>query len=457
MSLIRETRNSAHLRHALRSPKHSGKGIMKVGENFCPGILHAVPAKDGMLIRIRVPGGLIESRQLSAVAALSAAFADGQVEITSRSNLQLRAIKECSLSEIVDALMSVELLPSRQHDRVRNIFTSALAGLDSEELIDTRSLVRELDKRLIADDAFVDLHPKFSFGIYGNSLLFCREQDDLALRAVSGSESTWPALFQLFLGGTDTGYAVSLDHAVDCLLQAARSCILLARQHGLPVRAKSLLAASGIMESILQTLSPLLTPSLNQGFPSSVRLSPPGVYEAAQQGQRNIIPAIPLGRLTSQQAQRLSESAAESEGDLRLAPWRGVVLGAIPLDRTAAVAAQLDSVGLYLDGRSGFQGIAACAGLSGCEASLADVRTDAATLARHLAERAVLPGWTVNFSGCEKQCAMRQGATAELIGTPAGYLLRIDGRSIPAPCSPQSAISLILAAHKNFSSEVAPS
>jgi sulfite reductase beta subunit-like hemoprotein len=130
------------------------------------------------------------------------------------------------------------------------------------------------------------------------------------------------------------------------------------------------------------------------------------------------------------------------------------VLGAIPLGRTAAVAAQLSSVGLYLDGRSGFQGIAACAGVSGCEASLTDVRTEAATLAQHLAGQTVLPGWTVNFSGCEKQCAMRKGATAELIGTPSGYLLRIDGQSIPETCSPQTAISRILAARKDIVSEV---
>ncbi len=430
---------------------------MRVGENFCPGILHAVPAKDGMLIRIRVPGGLIDARQLSTVAALSATFADGQVEITSRGNLQLRAIKERSLHEIVDALMSVELLPSRQHDRVRNIFTSPLAGLDPEEFIDTRSLVRELDKRLIADDAFVDLHPKFSFGIYGGSRLFSHEQDDLALQAIHGSALTRPALFQLFVGGTDTCYAVSLDHAVDCLLKAARLCISLAKHNGLPVRGKKFVATSGVMECMLESVLPLLTPSLETGLPIAVTLPPIGVHEAGQASQRNIIPAIPLGRLTSKQAQRISESAVESEGDLRLAPWRGVVLGAVPAGRAADVAAQLSSVGLYLDGRNGFQGIAACAGVTGCDASLADVRTDAAMLAQRLAGRALLAGWTVNFSGCEKQCAMRHGATAELISAPEGYLLRIDGQSIPDSCSPQTAISLILAAHKNFASEVAPS
>jgi len=428
---------------------------MKAGDNLCPGILHAVPAKDGMLIRIRIPGGLIDAHQLRTVAALSSAFADGHVEITSRSNLQLRAIQKRRLPEIAAALESIELLPSRQHDRVRNICTSPLAGLDPEESIDTRSLVRELDTRLIADYNFLDLHPKFSFGIYGSSRLFSREQDDVALRAVPGSGSSRPALFQFFLGGTDTGYAVSLDHGVDCLLKSARSCIFLAKQNRLPVRGKRLLATSGMMESILHTLSPLLTPSLNPGLPSAVRLTPPGVYEAAQQGQRIIIPAIPLGRLTSQQAQRLSESAAESDGDLRLAPWRGVVLGAISVGRTAAVAARLSSVGLHLDGRSGFQGIAACAGLNGCEASLADVRTDAATLARHLFGQTVLPGWTVNFSGCEKRCAMRNGATAEVIATPSGYLLRMNGQPIPESCSPQTAISRILAARKDIVSEVA--
>src|SRR5260370_6170001 len=411
---------------------------MRVAENFCPGILHAGPAKDGMLIRIRVPGGLIDAPQLSTVAALSAAFADGQVEITSRGNLQLRAIKERSLPEIVDALRSVELLPSRQHDRVRNIFTSPLTGLDSEEFIDTQSLVRELDKRLIADDAFVDLHPKFSFGIYGGSRLFSHEQDDLALQAIHGSALNGPALFQLFLGGTDTCYAVSLDHAVDCLLKAARRCILLAKHNGLPVRGKRLVATSGVMESMLESVSPFLTPSINPGLRNVVTLSPIGVHEAAQTYQRNIIPAIPLGRLTSKQAQRISEVAIESEGDLRLAPCRDRVVGAVPLSRIAIVAAQLDSVGLYLDGRNGFHGIAACAGVTGCDASLADVRTDAAMLAQRLAGRALLPGWTVNLSGCEKQCAMRHGATAALIGTSSGYLLRINGQPAHEPSSPET-------------------
>jgi len=41
---------------------------MQSTDYLCPGVLHAVPAKDGLLIRIRTPGGLISGVQLKAVA-----------------------------------------------------------------------------------------------------------------------------------------------------------------------------------------------------------------------------------------------------------------------------------------------------------------------------------------------------------------------------------------------------
>ena len=77
---------------------------MKVGGQFCPGVLHSVSAKDGLLIRIRVPGGLIEADQLKAVAGLSRSFADGYLEITSRANLQLRGIQDRDLEPIVERI-----------------------------------------------------------------------------------------------------------------------------------------------------------------------------------------------------------------------------------------------------------------------------------------------------------------------------------------------------------------
>jgi precorrin-3B synthase len=61
----------------------------------------------------------------------------------------------------------------------------------------------------------------------------------------------------------------------------------------------------------------------------------------------------------------------------------------------------------------------------------------------------------VNFSGCEKQCAMRQGATAELIATPSGYSLRLDGQLSHSIHSPESALQAILSARSGPIPEVA--
>jgi sulfite reductase beta subunit-like hemoprotein len=142
----------------------------------------------------------------------------------------------------------------------------------------------------------------------------------------------------------------------------------------------------------------------------------------------------------------------ECDADLRFAPWRGMVLGSVPKHLASRVVAALETVALRCDGQNGFQGIAACAGNTGCDAALADVRGDAAALARQLAGKDLSSGWTVNFSGCEKQCAMRQGASAELIAHSDGYMLRLDGQLATSIYSPESALQAILSARSQCGS-----
>jgi len=425
---------------------------MRVGENFCPGVLHAVQAKDGLLIRIRVPGGLIEANQLRTIADLSRSYADETIEITSRANLQLRAIQNQDLSYIVESISSAGLLPSPQHDRVRNIVTSPIAGLDGEELIDPRPLIHELDRRLRADTAFVNLHPKFSFAIHGSTRRFNRDHDDISLEAVDLDSASH---FRLSIGGTSLGFVVQPADAVDCMLAAAKMCIGLALECSTPVRAKAVVTIPDALKRIVDALSHLLTPSPVSPPPCIVNEALIGIYPTTQDGRVSIIPSVPLGRLNPEQARYLADTSDEWEGDLRLAPWRGVVLGSIPKSAAGNIIGQLRTVGLSCEGRDGFQGIAACAGIAGCDASLADVRGDAASLAQRLSGHAVPSGWTVNLSGCDKQCARRHGATAELVADLSGYTLNIAGRRVASNCSREFALDAVAALHKNLLSEVA--
>jgi precorrin-3B synthase len=425
---------------------------MRVGEHFCPGVLHAVPAKDGLLFRVRVPGGLIEANQLRTIADLSRGFADGTIEITSRANLQLRAIRNQDFNHIVETISSAGLLPSQQHDRVRNIVTSPIAGLDGDELIDPRPLVHELDRRLRADTLFVNLHPKFSFAIHGGPRRFSRDNDDISLEAVGLNATPY---IRFSFGGTCSGFVVKRDDAVDCMLAAAKMCIGLAKESSLPVRAKTVGTIPGAMKRIVDALSHLLTPSPVLPPSRFINEALLGIYPTAQSGRVSIIPSVPLGRLTPDQAHYLADAANEWEGDLRLAPWRGVVLGSIPKNAVDSIVGRLDSMGLSCDARDGFRGIAVCAGSDGCDASLADVRGDAASLAQRLLGHDAPSGWTVNLSGCEKKCGRRHGATAELVAGPSGYTLNIAGRLMASDCSREFALDAVAALHDNLLSEVA--
>ncbi len=424
---------------------------MRVGEQFCPGVLRVVQAKDGLLIRVRVPGGLIEANQLKTIADLARNFADGTIEITSRANLQLRGIREQDLNSIVESISSVGLLPSPSHDRVRNIVTNPIAGLDREERIDPRPFIHELDRRLRADAAFVNLHPKFSFAIYGGFRRFNRSHDDISLEAVELDSTSH---FHLSIGGISSGFVVQRADAVECMLAVATMCIRLAIECGTPVRAKQVVKIPHALNRIVDALSHLLKPSL---------VSPPtplfsealvGVYPTTEDDRVNIIPSVPLGRLNPKQAHYLADSSNEWNGDLRLAPWRGVVLGSIPKHAENDIVGQLRAIGLACDGRDGFQGVAACAGIAGCDASLADVRGDAALLAQRLSGHAAPSAWTVNLSGCEKQCARRHGATVELVAGQSGYILNIAGRHVASDCSREFALDAVAELHKDLLSEV---
>jgi precorrin-3B synthase len=423
---------------------------MRVGENFCPGILHAVQAKDGLLTRIRVPGGMIVPGQLSAVAELSTAFSDGHVEITSRSNLQMRAIQNKNLSCLAQGLDSAGFLPSPNHDRVRNVVTNPFAGLGFDEILDSRSFVRELDSCIIGDPGMANLPPKFSFAIDSGGSWFSHENDDLALRVITVDDSH---LFSLSIGGIFSGFGVTVDKAVDCLLKTAQLFLYIAKKFDVPPRARKIASMPEAMNYLLKELSHFLVDCPSSNDYKSVAEVPVGVYLTKKAGFVNLVPLVPLGRLASAQTQCIASIATEWDGDLRLAPWRGIIIGSIPECAIRRVAARLQSVGLSLDHRSGYGGVFVCAG-TGCNASLADVRNDASLLARMLSAHARKPGWTVNISGCEKQCAMRNGATAELVATSSGYDLRINGRFIAPNCSRESAIDAVVACRYEVRSEV---
>lgn len=143
------------------------RGTDTLAEDRCPGVLRLHEAADGLLARVRLPGGRLDARGMRAVA-MASRLGNGIVELTSRASLQVRGLVDDGLVVPLDA---AGLLPSASHERVRNILASPLAGPEVD------ALVTELDARLCAEPELANLPGRFLFAVDDGTGLHGRAAD----------------------------------------------------------------------------------------------------------------------------------------------------------------------------------------------------------------------------------------------------------------------------------------
>ena len=403
-----------------------GAAMTQTLADFCPGILHAVPAKDGLLMRLRLPGGQLPAATLAAIADLAERHADGGLDLTARANIQLRGIRQESLAPLVEGLRRAGLLPSPAHDRIRNILVSPFAGVDPTELIDLTPLARALDRALIADPDLARLPAKFAFTLDGGGRGFDPGGGDLTMTAVAGPK------LHLSLAGRPTGLGVAPERATALLIQACHALLAVAADHNLPARGRAIVRHPAAYADFLGRLDvePCESPTIRKPAPTFGTLEEPT-------RRVTLLPTIPFGRLTSAQALDLSEKSTRFGFDMRLTPWRNLALRGIQRSELASFDLKPD----------GFAGLAACAGSEGCAQSLADVRADARHFAATVAGTAPPADWAIHFAGCAKRCALKGAARVDLIATQNGYDVLFDGIPAHSGLSPDQALAAACTAY----------
>ena len=184
----------------------------------CPGIVHPWPADDGALVRVRIPGGRVRLTALRALAAVAEEYGDGRVRLTGRANLQVRALPlepDGTLAPAaLAALEATGLLPSRAHDRVRNVLVSPQTGLAGGRA-DLRPVLGALDAILLADAALAELPGRFLLTLDDGRGDLADRHRDLGLVALDASTA------QLRVGAGH-GDVVALADAPAALAALAR-------------------------------------------------------------------------------------------------------------------------------------------------------------------------------------------------------------------------------------------
>ncbi|RJS45560.1 precorrin-3B synthase [Nocardioides cavernaquae] len=378
-------------------------------DDSCPGAVRLHAADDGYVARVRIPGGRVSPAQLVALADLAESAGDGHLYLTSRGNVQLRGLGSGCGQDVADALYAAGLLPSVSHDRVRNVVASPLSGVVGPDI---ESLLSELDAALLEDEALVALSGRFLFGIDNGTGDVLALKPDVAVIVEAGDT------VRLAIAGQPTAVAAPTDLAVDLLIGAAHRFLALRAEHGPTAWRVSDLPDAALVELAPGRPGPTLgAPDLTSGH-TNLDLS---AGEAAGLGNHGstVVAGVLLGSAPAEAWRAIAALVpADAAGAIRLTPWRSVVL----IGPTPDAIDVLASHGFLLDDADPLAPVTACIGRPGCGKALADVRTDALTLATD--PTLATPGARLHVSGCDRRCGHPTGPHLSAVATGDGYQIQ---------------------------------
>ncbi|WP_405807450.1 precorrin-3B synthase [Streptomyces sp. NBC_01187] len=397
----------------------------------CPGALRLHQADDGALARVRLPGGVLSAEQAEVLAECAVGLGDGGLHLTSRGNVQLRGLPADCGAELAELLGAAGLLPSPAHERVRNIVASPLSGLDGHGSADVRPWLTELDQLLCTSEAAQELSGRFLFALDDGRGDVAALGADVTLLAVGSGEAL------LVVGGA--ALRMDASNGARAALIAAEVFLETARECGVRAWRVAELLAEGPVEAAeparrvarrVPGTRVAAVPSLGPAGegPAPGLVPYPGRRRRGQDGTQGPEGAValsvlaPLGLLSAAQWRLLADTARrEGAGELRLTPWRGVVVPGVRPENAAAALAALAAAGLVTGPGSPWRGVGACTGRPGCARSLADVRKDAAST---LGTGGGLP---VYWSGCARRCGRPPGAHVDVVADEDGYRVSVVG------------------------------
>ena len=447
----------------------------------CPGLFYGTTAQDGVLLRLRVPGGLLCPTQVKTLVELGHQYGLDTLQVTNRANLQLRAVGTAPTANLLGQLQHQGLAAQNpQLDHLRNVMASLTAGIDSQELLDTRPWVSALDTWIQQSPHLVDLPAKFSIGLDGGGTIaigarapqaWVHRYNEIQLSAVqiSASAELPPGTYwQLALGGDrqmfPTPVLIPLEDGVTGVAALSQVYRDYGVQHPLPTgkkpRMKHLLQDWGVeayLERVERHLPQLwLRSAQNPTSRPAQTDGHLGIHPQRQAGRVYVGVALQLGQMTFAQLQGLADCAQRwGQGELRLTPWQGILIPDIPEPSVPEVLTTLTEMGLSTTAGSE-RALVACTGKPGCGSAATHTQVHARALIEILNTHLTLDTpVNIHLSACPKSCAQPSPAELTLLGTdnttgedryhfylgaPEGNPLYAD---IPAPQLPAQVLTLL--------------
>lgn len=431
--------------------------------------------QDGvMMIRAKLPGGIVTPAQLEALALVAERFGGGKGHVTTRQNVQYHFVPtadvEAALRILADSGITTKEACGHS---VRNWTCCPFAGVAAEEPFDPTPYVEALARHLLRGPYSSTLPRKLKPSLGGCCGTDCSQAfiNDLGFLARKRGDELG---FQLLAGGglsTLRRSAIVVEDFVPQaeLLEAADAVVRVFHRIGNrhnrnKARLKWAIDKIGVPAFLAEYRAERETIRAEGGVPLVLPAQPelpvrrpllaqvadpaPGYAEWAkhnvrpqkQSGFSSVVIRLVLGDISAAQLRALVPLVVQfGEGELRTTNEQNLVLRWVPDARLAALHTELARVGLALGGANSLADVVSCPGASSCKLAVTASRGLGAQLTDLLDRRpdlvAAARGLDIKVSGCPHGCGQHyiagigfQGGMRKVAGRPAPqYLVYVGG------------------------------
>ncbi|MEG3956825.1 ferredoxin--nitrite reductase [Microcoleus sp. herbarium2] len=389
------------------------------------------------MMRLRLPNGIITSNQTRTLAEIVQRYGDdGSADITTRQNLQLRGIRIEDVPDIFRRLKEADLTSVQSGmDNVRNITGSPVAGLDADELIDTRELANEVQDMITnsgeGNPAFSNLPRKFNIAIAG-----CR---DNSVHAEINDIAFVPAYkdgnigFNVLVGGffsakrCEAAIPLKAWASPSDVVDLCKAILTVFRDRGPRANRQKSRLMWLIDELGIEQFRSAVEEEFGRTLPAAAlkdeiiweKRDHIGIYPQKQSGLNYVGLHVPVGRL---QASDLFDLARIAEvygsGELRLTVEENVIIPNVPDSRIESLVKEPLLQRFSIEPAPLTRALVSCTGAKFCNFALIETKSRAVAMIEELDVELSLPKPVrIHWTGCPNSCGQPQVADIGLMGT----------------------------------------
>lgn len=416
------------------------------------GIFYRPVTPGQFMLRMRLPNGVVTSEQMKVLAAgIERYGADGTADITTRQNIQLRGIRLEDIPELFSRFKEVGLTSIQSGmDNVRNLTGSPVAGIDPDELIDTRLMNQKVQDMITnhgeGNYTFTNLPRKFNIAIEGakdNSIH--AELNDLAfVPAYRDGILGFNVLVGGYLSAQRCAESISLGvwiPAIDeAVVELSRAILTVYTQQGGEAGLRTTRPKARLMwlietwglekfrAEIERELGKSLAPAAENDEISEAKKDHLGVHPQKQSGYSYVGLHVPMGRLDAESMYELARLAeVYGNGEIRLTVEQNAIIPYIANENIVTFLSEPLLEKFAIDPSTLTRSVISCTGARYCNFAIIETKQRALQLAQELDQELDIPQRVrLHWTGCPNSCGQAQAGDIGLMGTK----VRKDGKAV---------------------------